>query len=159
MQSKLEAVRITTAVGASVIVAGGTQPGVLDRLMDGDDVGTLFRSTAEAVPAWKRWIGYTVTPKGKLHVDAGAARAVQQQGKSLLAIGITRVEGNFDQGELVSVLDPVGREIARGLSNYEVDIARQLIGKRSDEIEAILGHLPYGSVVHRDNLAVLRQMD
>jgi glutamate 5-kinase len=156
MQSKLEAVRITTAVGASVIVAGGTQEGVLDRILAGDDVGTLFRSDKPPVPAWKRWIGYTVTPKGKLHLDAGASRAVQQNGKSLLAIGVTRIDGEFRQGELVSLVDPTGVEIARGLSNYDASVARQLLGKRSDEIEAILGHQPYGSMVHRDNLAVIR---
>jgi glutamate 5-kinase len=156
MQSKLEAVRITTAVGASVIVAGGTQEGVLDRILAGDDVGTLFRSDKPPVPAWKRWIGYTVTPKGKLHLDAGASRAVQQNGKSLLAIGVTRIDGEFRQGELVSLVDPAGVEIARGLSNYDASVARQLLGKRSDEIEAILGHQPYGSMVHRDNLAVIR---
>jgi len=154
MHSKLEAVRMATAVGASVLVAGGTQPGVLDRILAGDDVGTLFLASQEPIPAWKRWIGYTVTPRGRLHVDAGAARAVQVDGRSLLAIGITRVEGSFADGEIVSILDPDGREFARGLTNYDSDTVRRLIGKRSHEIEAILGHLPYGSVVHRDNLAV-----
>jgi glutamate 5-kinase len=154
MQSKLEAVRMATAVGSSVIVAGGTQPGVLDRIVAGDDVGTLFLAATEPVPAWKRWIGYTLTPRGRLHLDAGATRAVLENGKSLLAIGVTQVEGEFDEGELVSLLAPDGHEFARGLSNYDSATARKLAGKRSADIEAILGHQQYGSIVHRDNLAV-----
>ena len=154
MQSKLEAVRMATAVGSSVLVAGGLSPDVLDRALDGQDVGTLFLATTEPVPALKRWIGYTVTPRGRLHVDAGAADAVLKKGKSLLAIGVTRVEGEFSEGELVAILDPAGREFARGLSNYDSATARKLAGKRSAEIEQILGHMPYGAVVHRDNLAV-----
>jgi glutamate 5-kinase len=154
MQSKLEAVRMATAVGGSVLVAGGTQAGVLDRIIQGEDVGTLFLARGEPVPAWKRWIGYTITPKGKLHLDAGAARAVRENGKSLLAIGIARVDGEFDEGELVSIIDPEGREFARGLTNYDAATARRIAGKRSAEVERILGHLPYGAVVHRDNLVV-----
>jgi glutamate 5-kinase len=122
--------------------------------MAGEDVGTLFLARGEDVPAWKRWIGYTVAPRGRLHLDAGAARAVRENGKSLLAIGITRIEGDFDEGELVAILDDQGREFARGLTNYDAATARRIAGKRSSEIEATLGGLPYGSVVHRDNLAV-----
>ncbi|MCA9054135.1 MAG: glutamate 5-kinase [Planctomycetaceae bacterium] len=155
MQTKLEAVRIATAVGSSVVVAGGTQAEVLDRILAADDVGTLFVASQHAVPAWKRWIGFTLTPRGKLHLDAGATRAVREDGRSLLAIGITRIDGEFDEGELVSLVAPDGCEFARGLINYDAATARKLVGKRSAEIEAILGHQPYGSVVHRDNLAVI----
>ncbi len=154
MHSKLESVRMATAVGTCVLVAAGTQPRILDRILAGEDVGTLFLAAREPVPAWKRWIGYTVTPKGRLHVDAGAAQAVRHHGRSLLAIGITGVDGHFEQGELVSIVDPDGREFARGLTNYDAVTLRKLMGKRSREIEQILGHLPYDSVVHRDNLAV-----
>ncbi|MFV0443023.1 MAG: glutamate 5-kinase [Planctomycetaceae bacterium] len=154
MQSKLEAVRMATAVGSSVIVAAGTQPNVLDRILAGDDIGTLFLAANEHVPAWKRWIGYTLTPHGQLHLDAGATRAVLENGRSLLAIGVTRVEGSFDEGELISLIAPDGREFARGLTNYDSATTARLAGKRTSEIEAILGHLPFGSVVHRDNLTV-----
>lgn len=154
MQSKLEAVRMATAVGSSVLVAGGLAPDVLDRAFAGADVGTLFFATTAPVPALKRWIGFTVTPRGRLHVDAGAADAVLKKGKSLLAIGVTRVDGEFSEGELVSILDPQGREFARGLSNYDATTARKVAGKRSAEIEQILGHMLYGAVVHRDNLAI-----
>lgn len=154
MTSKLEAVRMATAVGSSVLVACGTRDNVLDRALAGEDVGTLFVAASEPVPAWKRWIGYTLTPRGRLFLDAGATQAVLQKGKSLLAIGVTRVEGEFDEGELVSLMTADGREFARGLTNYDSSTARRLQGKRSAEIEQILGHLPYGCVVHRDNLAV-----
>ena len=124
-------------------------------ILAADDVGTLFVASQHAVPAWKRWIGFTLTPRGKLHLDAGATRAVREDGRSLLAIGITRIDGEFDEGELVSLVAPDGCEFARGLINYDAATARKLVGKRSAEIEAILGHQPYGSVVHRDNLAVI----
>jgi glutamate 5-kinase len=154
MQTKLEAVRMATAVGSSVLVACGTRPDVLDRALAGDDVGTLFVASSEPVPAWKRWIGYTLTPRGRLHLDAGATDAVRKNGKSLLAIGVTRVEGDFDEGELVSLIASDGQEFARGLTNYDSGTTRKLAGKRTAEIEQILGHLPFGCVVHRDNLAV-----
>ncbi|MEZ6056678.1 MAG: glutamate 5-kinase [Planctomycetaceae bacterium] len=154
MQSKLDAVRIASAVGAPVVVAGGTLPRVLDRLLEGEDLGTLFLPSAEVVPAWKRWIGFTIAPKGRLRLDAGATRAVREGGRSLLAIGVTKIEGSFQDGELVSLIDPDGLEFARGLVNYDAATLREIIGKRNEEIETILGHLPYGSVVHRDNLAI-----
>ena len=158
MHTKLEAVRMATAVGSSVIVAGGAQDGVLDCILAAEDIGTLFLAASESVPAWKRWIGFTLTPRGRLHLDAGASKAVSTNGKSLLAIGITRVDGDFEEGELVSLVAPDGREFARGLTNYNAATACKLIGKRSSEIESILGHLPYGSVIHRDNLAVIDQL-
>ena len=154
--SKIEAGRGSTAVRNRGLGAGRAQPRALGRILAGDDVGTLFLASQEPVPAWKRWIGYTVTPRGQLHVDAGAARAVQIDGRSLLAIGITRVDGSFQDGEIVSIVGPEGREFARGRTNCDSDTARRLIGKRSHEITAILGHLPYDSVIHRDNLAVTR---
>ncbi len=154
MQTKLEAVRMATAVGSSVLVACGTQEGVLDRAIAGEDVGTLFVASKTSVPAWKRWIGYTLTPRGRLHLDAGATHAVLEKGRSLLAIGVSQVDGEFDEGELVSLVAFDGREIARGLTNYDSLTARKLQGKRSAEIEQILGHLPFDCVVHRNNLAV-----
>ncbi len=154
MQSKLEAIRMATAVGESVIIAAGTAPGILDHIMAGEDVGTLFLANKETVPAWKRWIGYTVEPKGRLYLDPGAVRAVRENGKSLLAIGIARCEGEFELGELVALLDEQGQEFARGLTNYDSETLRRIQKMRSEEIRQVLGHLPYGSVVHRDNLVI-----
>ena len=155
MQSKLSAVRMATAVGENVIIANGTIPNVLDRIMAGEELGTLFLAEGKTVPAWKRWIGYTVRPRGRLLLDEGACRAIAEKGRSLLAIGITQVEGDFSKGELVSLIDPAGHEIARGLTNYAATDLKQICGKRTEEIAGLLGSLPYGEVVHRDNLALL----
>ena len=154
MKTKLEAVRTATAVGVNVIIANGKQPNVLDEILSGADTGTLFLAEGDGLSAWKRWIGYTLPPKGRLVLDAGARRAVEQQGKSLLAIGIVRVEGDFAKGEVVSLVDLQGDEFARGLTNYGANAALSIVGKRKDEIARELGSVPYDEVIHRDNLVV-----
>jgi glutamate 5-kinase len=154
MQSKLEAVRTATSVGESVIIANGTRPGVIDDIMAGKEIGTLFLAKGKDLPAWKRWIGFTVRPKGRFVLDDGARQAIEKQGKSLLAIGITAVEGDFAKGEVVSLVDRGGGEFARGLSNYNANDARSIAGKRSEEIIQALGSLPYAEVINRDNLVV-----
>jgi glutamate 5-kinase len=154
MPSKLEAVRTATSVGESVIIANGTRANVLDDILAGKEIGTLFLAKGKDLPAWKRWIGFTVRPKGKFILDEGARRAVETQGKSLLAIGITTVEGEFAKGEVVSLVDRAGEEFARGLTNYNAHDARMIAGKRTEEIMQALGSLPYEEVIHRDNLVV-----
>ena len=156
MQTKLEAARTATAVGENVIIANGKQPDIIDRIRTGQQVGTLFLANGTAVPARKRWIGYTVDPSARIVLDEGACRAVEKQGRSLLAIGITAVDGEFDLGEVVALVDMHGNELARGLSNYSANDTRQIAGKRTDEIASILGNVPYDEVVHRNNLAVRR---
>lgn len=156
MPSKLESVRMATAVGECVIIANGTDPAILDRIFAAEEVGTLFLAKGRNVPALKRWIGYTVRPKGKFHLDAGAVRAIEQQGKSLLAAGIQRIEGRFEKGEVVSLLDPDGVEFARGLTNYDAPLTARIAGKRTADVKQILGDVPYVEVIHRDNLAVVR---
>ena len=157
MGTKLEAVRTATAVGVNVMIANGKRRNVLDELLSGTDIGTLFLGEGDGVSAWKRWIGYTMPPKGRLVLDAGARRAVEQQGKSLLAIGVVRVEGEFVKGEVVSIVDQSGEEFARGLSNYDSSAACSIVGKRTDEITRELGSIPYDEVIHRDNLVVTSQ--
>ncbi len=154
MRTKLEAVQTATAVGTNVMIANGKRPQILDEIFAGEDVGTLFLAEQEAVPAWKRWIGYTLPPKGKLVLDEGARRAVEQQGKSLLAIGVAAVEGDFEKGEVVSLVDLRGEEFARGLTNYDARTASLVAGKRAEEITALLGAMRYDEVIHRDNLVV-----
>lgn len=154
MQSKLQSVRRATEVGDSVIIANGKTPDVLTRIIAGEELGTLFLAQQGSVPAWKRWIGYTLKPGARLHVDAGATAALLKKGGSLLPIGVTQVDGDFDHGEVVSIVAPDGTEIARGLTNYSSREATLIRGKRTDEIAAIFGDVPYEEVVHRDNLAV-----
>lgn len=155
MKTKLEAVRTATAVGVNVIIANGKRPDVLSELMRGEDIGTLFLAEGDGVSAWKRWIGYTMPPKGRFVLDHGARRAVENQGKSLLAAGIVRVEGDFVKGEVVALVDAqTGDEFARGLTNYDATAVQSIAGKRTDEISRVLGSVPYAEVIHRDNLVV-----
>ena len=140
--------------GGHVIIANGTNRTVLDQIRQGEEVGTLFLGAGEPVPAWKRWIGYTVTPSSKLRIDAGATQAVRDNGRSLLAIGVTGIEGHFSKGEIVSLVDPDGREVARGIVNFHSEQVARIAGKRTEEIAALLGSDADQSVVHRDNLAV-----
>lgn len=156
MSTKLDAVRTATAVGTNVIIADGKRPDVLSSILAGADIGTLFLAEGEPISAWKRWIGYTLPPRGQLQLDAGAVRAVETQGKSLLAIGIQSVVGSFEAGEVVSLVTPDGAEFARGLTNYDAHAARSIAGKRTDEILRSLGSIPYDEVIHRDNLVVTR---
>lgn len=156
MRTKLEAVRKVTRVGENAVLADGRQPQVLENILAGREVGTLFLAAGSSLPAWKRWIGFTVPPRGRYVLDEGAHRAIEVSGRSLLAIGITAVEGDFAKGEVVSLVDATGREIARGLTNYNARDARALAGRRTDEFGEILGSLPYAEVVHRDNLVVTR---
>ncbi len=154
MASKIEAARIATTAGENVIIASGRQPGNLERIAGGELVGTLFVAQGQAIRSWKRWIGFTSQPRGRLTVDDGARRAIEQQGRSLLAIGIKQISGTFDKGDLVAIVDPQGAEFARGLSNYASADAAKIQGLRTEQIAAALGHCPYVEVIHRDNLAL-----
>ncbi|MBQ17028.1 MAG: glutamate 5-kinase [Planctomycetaceae bacterium] len=155
MRGKLEAVRNATAVGESVIMANGTRPGVLDEILSGQEVGTLFLAHGSTMPAWKRWIGYASTPQGRLTLDEGACRALAVNGSSLLPIGLIGVEGDFARGDVVTLLDPTGHEFARGLSNYDAGETTTIAGQRSEKIPQLLGSLPYVEVIHRDNLVLI----
>ncbi len=154
MASKLEAARMATAAGENVIIAGGNEPGNLRRILAGEEVGTLFVAQGQTLASWKRWIGFTAQPRGKLVLDDGARSAVEQQGKSLLAIGVVEVEGTFRKGDVVSLRDRSAHEFARGLTNYSADEILQIKGLKTEQIAAALGHRPYDEVIHRDNLAV-----
>jgi glutamate 5-kinase len=155
MSSKLEAARLAVTAGESVVIANGRQPNVLVDIVSGSNVGTLFASSTRSVPSWKRWLGLTAQPSGKLMLDAGARRAVEEQGRSLLAIGIRNSEGEFQKGDVVSICAESGDEFARGLCNYGSDELRRIAGQPSERIIEILGYRPYEEVVHRDNLAIL----
>ena len=161
MASKIEAARIATTAGENVIIASGRQPGNLDRIVKGESVGTLFVAQGQALRSWKRWIGFTAQPRGRLTVDDGACRAIAEQGRSLLAIGVKNVAGTFDKGDLLAIEDPQGGEFARGLSNYSSADLTRVKGLRTEQIAAALGHCPYVEVIHRDNMALTseRQKD
>jgi glutamate 5-kinase len=155
MASKLRAARLATAAGESVIMANGSIDGILDRIFAGEPVGTLFLPHGQDVPAWKRWLGFTARPRGTLRVDAGAKRALAEQGKSLLPVGVVAVDGEFGKGDVVSICDQAGTEIARGLCNYSSEDVTRLLGKNTDQIVNLLGSVSYPELVHRDNLVLV----
>lgn len=153
MGSKLKAILAATGMGETVILASGRCDTVLDDIRNGMTTGTLFLARGEAVPAWKRWIAFGAPPAGVLVLDEGATKAVCESGRSLLAVGITEVQGEFESGSLVGLRTKEGTDIARGLANYSSEEIRRIQGRRSDQIALVLGHVPFGEVVHRDNLA------
>lgn len=154
MASKLKAARLATAAGEAVIMANGSIDGILDRVFAGEPVGTLFLPHGADVSSRKRWFGFTARPKGVLRLDPGARQAVLD-GKSLLPIGVTAVEGEFGKGDVVSLCDADGVEVARGLSNYASATAVRVQGLHTERIAAVLGGVPYPELVHRDNLVVV----
>jgi glutamate 5-kinase len=155
MQSKLAAARRVTHAGGSVIIASGTQPEPLTRIMAGETVGTMFLAHGARHKARKRWIGLTARPKGYYTVDDGARHALESSSKSLLAIGILEVVGDFEKGDVIGIRDRSGCEFARGLTNYATSDAKRIRGLHTHEARAELGVAAYDEVVHRDNLALI----
>ncbi|MEO1236461.1 MAG: glutamate 5-kinase [Planctomycetota bacterium] len=155
MQTKLEAARIAVEAGEVAVIASGTEPDVITRLLDGEKLGTVFAPATRRLDSRQRWIGLTARPAGAVTLDAGAVDALSKKGKSLLATGVAELTGRFERGDVVMLRDPQGREIARGLSNYSADELRLIRGKRSNQIPGILGRPAYRAVVHRDNLVLL----
>jgi glutamate 5-kinase len=155
MASKLKAAKMVCNAGESVIITSGRTPGNLTRILAGETIGTLFLAQGKSASPFKRWLGYSARPRGVLCIDAGAERAIATEGRSLLAIGVQSAAGTFVKGDLVSLCDPAGREIARGLTNYSSADLVRILGLKSDRIAQVLGHCPYQEVIHRDNLALV----
>lgn len=155
MRSKLEAARLVTTAGESVMIASGREPNILPRLLGGEQLGTVFLATGKVVSPLKRWIGFSAQPKGSLVLDRGACDAICRDGRSLLSIGIQSVSGRFEKGDVVSLCDETDRELARGLTNYNSDQVAKIKQLNTNQIKDTLGHCPYRAVVHRDNMAVI----
>ena len=155
MKAKLDAAEIATRAGVAVVIASSRSVEVISRLLAGEAVGTLFLPASTKLQSRKRWIGYARRSKGKLVVDEGASRAIREQGSSLLPVGIANVEGEFNPGDTVSVVDFTGKEIARGLANYNAEETKLIRRCKTREIQAKLGRHDYDEVIHRDNLVVL----
>lgn len=155
MKSKLQAARLVTQAGGSVIITSGKAEKPLTRILNGEQVGTLFLATGHSQAARKRWIGLTARPRGHLVVDSGARTALETGNRSLLPIGVVEVSGDFEKGDVVAIRDPDGREFARGLTNYAVAEALKILGLRTEQVRKALGTVPYGEVVHKDNLVLL----
>ena len=154
MVTKLAAARSAARSGAHTVIAHGRSKDVLLRLAAGESVGTLLTADLAPLDARKRWIAEQLRAKGELCVDLGASHAIIHRGVSLLPAGVTDATGAFRRGDMVRVLDPDGVEIAKGLANYDAVEVRKLIGRKSADIESVLGYVDEPEVVHRDNLVV-----
>jgi glutamate 5-kinase len=155
MLTKVLAAKRAARSGASTIIASGREEEVLTRLAAGQTIGTTLIAPDASLGARKQWLADHVRVAGRLLLDAGAVRALAREGKSLLPIGVTRVEGTFERGEVVGCFDPDGREVARGLVNYSAAEASRIVRRPSSQIEAILGYVDEPELIHRDNLVLL----
>ena len=158
MFAKLKAVRVAMQSGVPSVMADGKSESILEDILSGKDCGTWF-IPKNRMKARKQWLAHNAKVKGVLAVDAGAFDALVRAGKSLLASGVKRVEGNFKEGDIVSICDQHGHEFARGLVNYSYDDLCKIMGKKTQEIRAILESTSYQEVIHRDNLAVLLEKE
>ena len=154
MITKILAAKRAAGSGASTVIAWGREPDVLVRLVDGQALGTLLVAQTQKKQARKQWMADHLQLRGAVTVDAGAAAKLREEGKSLLPIGMTAVEGDFSRGDVIAVRDEAGAEIARGLANYAAAEARLLCRKPSSEFEKLLGYTAETEMVHRDNLVL-----
>jgi glutamate 5-kinase len=157
MTTKVEAGKIATLAGTAMVIAKGTETHPLKALTEGGR-HTLFHPARSRAQARKRWIMGTLSVAGTLQVDAGALRALQQ-GRSLLPIGVTKVSGEFERGDTVAIVDPDGREIARGLVGLDSEDARIAMGKRSDTLVEVFGVGSRTEMIHRDNLVLTASVE
>ena len=156
MITKILAAKRAAGSGASTVIAWGREPDVLIRLARGEPIGTLLTAQTAKQQARKQWMADHLQLRGAVTVDQGAALKLRQDGKSLLPIGMTSVDGDFSRGDVIAVRDPSGNEIGRGLANYASAEARLLCRRPSGEFEALLGYAAEPEMVHRDNLVLTR---
>lgn len=155
MQSKLQTAKKVSGFGVATLIINGKSENILERVFQGEEVGTLILPKGGRRPSRKNWIAHTLRVKGKLLVDEGATHALLKGGKSLLSSGILRVNGKFGVGDPVCCIDPDGLEFAKGLVNYSSEDIDKIKGCKSTDIENILGYKDFDEVIHRDNLALL----
>ena len=156
MLTKVLAAKRAAGSGASTVIAWGREPDVLQRLCSGESIGSLLVAQTQKTQARKQWIADHLQLRGSVRVDAGAVSKLRDEGKSLLPIGMTSVEGEFSRGDVIAVRDRSGVEIARGLANYSSFEARLLCRKPSSEIERLLGYVAEPEMLHRDNLVLTK---
>jgi glutamate 5-kinase len=154
MATKIQAAKLATASGATVVIADGREQDIVLRLVGGESLGTLFPPATTKMESRKRWMLAGLATKGRLVVDEGAVAALKEQNKSLLPAGIREVEGDFERGDAVNIADEAGEKIACGISNYSSRELAVIKGARSDRIESLLGYGYGDEVVHRNNLVV-----
>jgi glutamate 5-kinase len=137
------------------IIANGGKAGIIHRILAGDVEGTLFVAKADTLSSKRRWIAFASSVTGRIHINAGALDAITKRNASLLYAGVTRVENEFDHGDVVAIVAPNGQEVARGIVNYSSADAAKLVGKHSTEIARLASTKNYDALITRDNIAFL----
>ena len=156
MFTKIQAAKNATTSGINLVIASGSQKDAISRILEGEDVGTLFVSKENRLQFRKRWLAFGARIMGRIIVDEGCEKAIKKAGGcSILPVGVAKVEGDFEAGNTVSVVTQSGREIARGLCHYSSEELQKIIGCQSDEIEERVGHKAFDEVIHRDDLVIL----
>lgn len=159
MRTKIEASRTAAAFGVPTIISNGKKPNPLSEIFSGKETGTLFLPAKERIKGRKHWIAFTLKPVGEVVIDEGAKRAISSSGKSLLPAGVKAVRGVFDLGELIRCVDESGTEVARGLTSYDSDEIRRIVGAKTSEIEKILGYKYGDEIIHRDDLVIISKRE
>ena len=155
MATKVAAADLAARSGAATWIASGREGQVLEQMAAGAELGTLVYPASSRLVSRKQWLAGQLHSKGSLTLDSGAVRVLKESGSSLLAVGVSAVEGDFQRGEVVSCVDPDGRPVARGLVNYTADETRRIMGRASEQIEQLLGYVDETELIHRDNLVLL----
>ena len=155
MVTKITAAKIATSAGVCTVITNGRTPANVLRIIDGEDIGTQFLPQAQPNRARKQWIAHGLIPVGRLYLDPGAVKAICDSGKSLLAAGITELEGEFQAEDAVLLCDRQGQPVAQGLVNFGHGDLQKILGRRSQDVSKILGHSVPSTVIHRDNLVLL----
>jgi len=154
MRTKIEAAEIATKSGVTMIIADGRRADVIMDAVAGKEIGTTFLPKKKRLRGRQRWMAFGASARGGITVNEGAKKMIRERGKSLLAVGITGVVGSFASGDMVKILDADGNQIARGFVNYSADEVEKIRGRKSSNIESILGYKDFDEVVHRDNMVV-----
>jgi glutamate 5-kinase len=154
MRTKITAAEKAARSGAATVIAWGRAENVIPRVLRGEPIGTHLSPAQTRVAARKQWLASQMRVAGRLVLDDGAARVIREAGKSLLPVGVQRIEGTFARGEMVACVTLAGQEVARGLVNYGAEDAARIIGQPSDRIESILGYVDEPELIHRDNMVL-----
>lgn len=155
MLTKLRAATLAARSGTATLIASGREPEVLSRIAAGENIGTLLHPAQAPLAARKQWLASHLKMRGSLYLDEGAVNVLRYSGKSLLAIGVNRADGQFLRGEMVACLSLEGKEVARGLVNYNALETQKILGYPSERIEDILGYVDEPELIHRDNLVLV----
>ncbi len=155
MSTKLQAARIAMNSGGIAVVANGLKPSILARVLGGEQEGTLFVGKSESLSGKRRWIAFASSISGRIHINEGALDAITRKNASLLYAGVTRIENEFENGDVVAIVGPNGQEVARGIVNYSSADASKLIGKHSDDIARLATTKNYDAFITRNNIAFL----